>query len=214
MILGETVKIMHSTNHGFTLIELLIVVAIIAILAAIAVPNFLEAQARSKVSRALADMRSLGVAIETYRVDHNQYPLANGEEGEVIMPYPSGGPEFFETRMSQNVTTPVAYITSLIQEPFPQQQGTKNPQFHYGTRVYAFAHGGPGELDEFKDYVNLLFGQPGITEYYLLSHGPDLDHDIGHDHEGDDTVVYNPTNGTISSGDLPYFGPGTGIMNR
>ena len=60
---------------SFTLIELLIVVAIIAILAAIAVPNFLEAQARSKVSRIKADMRTVGTAIETYRVDYNLPPI-------------------------------------------------------------------------------------------------------------------------------------------
>ncbi|HBF34197.1 TPA: hypothetical protein DDW35_06500 [Candidatus Sumerlaeota bacterium] len=63
-------------HSAFTLIELLIVVAIIAILAAIAVPNFLEAQIRSKVSRAQSDMRSLATGIECYRVDNNSYPLA------------------------------------------------------------------------------------------------------------------------------------------
>ncbi len=50
----------------FTLIEILIVVAIIAILAAIAVPNFLEAQVRSKVSRTKSDMRSVATALESY----------------------------------------------------------------------------------------------------------------------------------------------------
>jgi type II secretory pathway pseudopilin PulG len=63
------------------LIELLIVVAIIAILAMIAVPNFLEAQTRSKVARAQTDVRSLAVALEAYMVDWNTYPVWTGDEG-------------------------------------------------------------------------------------------------------------------------------------
>ena len=55
-------------KKGFTLIELLIVVAIIAILAAIAIPNFLEAQTRAKVARVLSDQRTLGTAVEQYSV--------------------------------------------------------------------------------------------------------------------------------------------------
>ncbi|MBN1477342.1 prepilin-type N-terminal cleavage/methylation domain-containing protein, partial [Candidatus Sumerlaeota bacterium] len=61
-------------HRAFTLIELLIVVAIIAILAAIAVPNFLEAQTRAKVSRVKADIRSVATALEAYIVDYNMYP--------------------------------------------------------------------------------------------------------------------------------------------
>jgi prepilin-type N-terminal cleavage/methylation domain-containing protein len=62
-------------KKAFTLIELLIVVAIIAILAAIAVPNFLEAQTRAKVSRVLSDQRTYATALETYMIDNSSYPL-------------------------------------------------------------------------------------------------------------------------------------------
>jgi len=59
---------------AFTLIELLFVVATIAILAAIAVPNFLEAQVRSKVARSLDDLHALGAALEAYFIEQRAYP--------------------------------------------------------------------------------------------------------------------------------------------
>src|SRR5262249_53337165 len=62
-------------ESGFTLIELLIVVAIIGIIAAIAIPNLLNAIDRSKQKRTMADMRSVGTACEEYSIDNNFYPV-------------------------------------------------------------------------------------------------------------------------------------------
>lgn len=65
---------MLRKEKGFTLIELLIVVAIIGIIAAIAVPNLLTAIQRSKRSRTAADLRAIGTALGSYNVDNNQFP--------------------------------------------------------------------------------------------------------------------------------------------
>lgn len=61
-------------KKGFTLIELLIVVAIIGIIAAIAIPNLLNAIQRGKQKRTMADMRAVGTAVEAFAVDNNRYP--------------------------------------------------------------------------------------------------------------------------------------------
>jgi len=67
----------QRNQKGFTLIELLIVVAIIGIIAAIAIPNLLNAIDRGKQKRTMADLRSVGTAIESYSIDNNVYPIAS-----------------------------------------------------------------------------------------------------------------------------------------
>ena len=61
-------------QKGFTLIELLIVVAIIGIIAAIAIPNLLNAINRGRQKRTMADIRTIATAVESYLVDMNAYP--------------------------------------------------------------------------------------------------------------------------------------------
>jgi len=64
-------------SRGFTLIELLIVVAIVGIIAAIAIPNLLNALDRGKQKRTMADLRSIATAVEQYSIDHTIYPTAS-----------------------------------------------------------------------------------------------------------------------------------------
>lgn len=100
---------MKRLPTGFTLIELLIVVAIIGILAAIAVPNFLNAQLRAKIAKSESEIRGVSVALESYHLDNNLYPLTNFPNGEWKYP--------ISTRMFP-LTTPIAYMSSVPQDPF------------------------------------------------------------------------------------------------
>ena len=62
-----------NTKHaGFTLVEIMIVVAIIALLAAIAVPNFLRSRKRSQATQVLEDLRILDSAVDQYAIENNK----------------------------------------------------------------------------------------------------------------------------------------------
>ncbi len=206
----ETALLLKS--RGFTLIELLIVVAIIAILAAIAVPNFLEAQIRSKVARAKNDHRALTTALESYRVDHNEYPERPGSIDD-------------QWRLSI-LSTPVAYIQNpLMKDPFKPPgdvSSNNNPNLNFiyirmiDTRVggvrgkFRTSNGAFPLVKGFDISANELY--PGPFHWLLCSYGPDkvLQFDRDPARTVGPTNCYMPydtTNGTKSIGDIFRFGP-------
>jgi general secretion pathway protein G len=67
---------MRSRSNGFTLVELLIVVAIIGIITAIAIPNLLNAVDKGKQKRTMSDLRAIGSAVEVYAIENATYPTA------------------------------------------------------------------------------------------------------------------------------------------
>lgn len=190
---------MTVRRFGFTLIELLIVVAIIAILAAIAVPNFLESQTRAKVSREQADMRSLATAIEAYAVDNNSYPL-NGvllSTGSIVNPQVDGSGTPSHKFLNQGITTPVAYISSLPADPFYRGSApfsswaTLYPQYFY-TNFDWFT-----KITQPNPPAVIAQKKEKYGTWVLCGAGPDGDRlDLNRD------MYYDPTNGTVSDGDV------------
>lgn len=67
---------LNKRRGGFTLVEIMIVVAIIALLAAIAVPGFLRARKRSQASRVINDLRLIDSAVDQYAIENNKASLA------------------------------------------------------------------------------------------------------------------------------------------
>jgi len=210
-----------NPTPGFTLIELLTVVAIVLILVAIALPSFLESLVRSKVTRALSELRSLEVAVQSYVNDYSEYPTSADEMGRPIQPYPPQGlgPEVFETRLSSALTTPVVYIAAIPFDPFASDRSDpddprafEGPTYHYGSLAYASANDGPPGAAKFEEFARMLGGSTESVKFYVASHGPDYDHDDDENPADRHAAApYNPTNGGGSSGDIVLLGPGHGF---
>jgi general secretion pathway protein G len=67
----------RNDSRGFSLIELLITLVVIGVIAAMTIPNLLAAIDKGKQKRTMADMRSIGTAVEAYAVDNGRYPVAS-----------------------------------------------------------------------------------------------------------------------------------------
>ena len=182
----------QSLKKGFTLIELLVVVAIIGILAAVGLYNFLNAQVRARVSRVKADFATITTALESYYVDYNAYPPSFDDNkfiGQLPTEVPVSGRLY-------PLTTPTAYLSSVPPDPF----GFPEPTVHIGALRYGY------------DYVDAFSIPPEIFEegdtrgavWRIASPGPNQEHTFGVIRFGG--VDYDPTNGVISKGDIVRTG--------
>ena len=194
--------------RAFTLIELLVVVAIIAILAAIAIPNFLAAQVRAKVSRAMSDMRNVVGSLEMYRVDNNRYPTYHYSDigsasalefhlGGSVIGFGQSPP--FDGR--NPITTPVAYLTAMPEDPFMARKDgpPQVREYLYVNWDYALQRA----VDSQARFVAFATARSIYGDYRLHSRGPNR--------EGPNSgIPYDPTNGVISDGDIT-FGPRCGF---
>ena len=194
-------------KSGFTLIELLIVIAIILILIAIALPNFLAAQVRARITRIQGDMRALATANEAYFTEYNTYALGYAHDLFGEAPY------LYLTRTTAiALSTPVAYIKEAqVPDIFAA------PSINNSALTFYIQSAGGDYGNEAAKRRSILMDHkypPHLhypnTVYAFVSAGPDGSDDThmgtypwSHCMNGlNQGCVYVPTNGTKSRGDL------------
>jgi len=149
-----------------------------------ALPNFLEAQARAKISRVVADMRTIVLALESYNTDNGRYP----EDYAADRPHDYG---------MDRLTSPVAYITEVPLDGFggyyDEERGLQVRSFTLGAEPdqrpvrWAMASVGPDR----EDTTSPLFEYPGYSPHIWENPA-----------SGYIYIRYDATNGTMSAGDI------------
>lgn len=226
-------------TRGFTLIELLFVVAIIAILAGISVPNFLEAQTRSKLARMQCDMSAMRAAIRAYSAQEDAYPPNSPDHrrqlrelrrlapqnqegagtdddsvmGPELMPSPPDNaakkdPCAFIEETGQDLvrlTTPVAWLASMLPvDCFGGKYRRLGYSGHYEPTYVAYLDLHGATLDKNNKETSATKTLMNGAGFLLVSAGPDSTLNLRnpYDFSPSGRILYDPTNGTSSAGDL------------
>lgn len=188
-LITSKIKAMKK-KEGFTLVELLIVVAIITIITAIAVPNIMSARIRAKVSGAKSEMGSIAILLEDYKMDHSgsypiQYTSPDTITNDSNPPSPTNvvglGKLIYPTTSD---STPI-YLSTIPEDPFNTND---KPGGYYS------------------------YFTSGDTCWALVSWAPDKDNDITNYTDAkaaveSGTKMYDQNNGLTSDGDIAIIGP-------
>ena len=193
-------------------VQIIIVILLLLILAAVIIPSYLEPCTRSKVSKAVAEIRNVGLVLERYYVDHNLYPPPCEDPGNVrssVYLSAASGPDGLDWAIgiagNQPIalTTPVAYMSVLPADRYRRLDDETEGSYQYGTdfvSCWIMTSYGPdrdSDIDE-REYPSRIGPNAGdckFRRYMSAFGGPGLQ--------------YDPSNGTTSDGDLPRVAGGS-----